>query len=108
MGLLTDLFKRKSEEEDIPEVPEEPENMKQVTVRIEPITDFVDVDRVARLVKGGDIVFIKARELQRQDLGEYQNCVTKLKKLSNQFGWDIVGTEEGYLILTPQSIRIAR
>jgi len=107
LGLITDLLKKKDEEE-IAELPEEEEPFKKTTVRIENLRDFVDVDRVGRLVKEGNIVFLKTKDLQRQDLGEFQNCVQKLKRISNQWGWDLVGTEEGYILVTPQSAKILR
>jgi SepF-like predicted cell division protein (DUF552 family) len=109
MGLLHDLFGSSGEEEtvEVPEVTEETPGQ-QVTVRIETIRDFVDVDRIGRLVRDGNIVFIKTRELQKKDLGEFQNCVQKLKRVSNQFGFDLAGTEDGYLLVTPTFAKIAR
>lgn len=108
MGLLHDLF-RGSDEEEMVEVPETTEEASQpVTVRIETIRDFVDIDRIGRLVRDGNIVFIKTRDLQRKDLGEFQNCVQKLKRVSNQFGFDLAGTEDGYLLVTPSFAKIAR
>ncbi len=109
MGLLHDLFKGGGEEEtvEVPEVQEEAPGQ-QVTIRIETIRDFVDVDRIGRLVRDGNIVFIKTRELQKKDLGEFQNCVQKLKRVSNQFGFDLAGTEDGYLLVTPSFAKIAR
>jgi SepF-like predicted cell division protein (DUF552 family) len=108
MGLLDDLLPRRKEQ-DMLEVPgAEEETRKSVNIRIETLTDFVDVDRVARLAKEGNIVFLRARELQRKDLGEFQNCVAKLKKVSSQHGFDLVGTEDGYLLVTPQFAKIQR
>jgi len=109
MGLLHDLFKGSGEEEtvEVPEMPEEG-SAQQVTVRIETIRDFVDIDRIGRLVRDGNIVFIKTKDLQRKDLGEFQNCVQKLKRVSNQFGFDLAGTEDGYLLVTPTFAKIAR
>jgi SepF-like predicted cell division protein (DUF552 family) len=106
MGLLSDLFKKKDDE--MLELPVEGEQMQQVMVRIETLRDFVDIDRIARLVKEGNIVFLKTRDLQRKDLGEFQNCMQKLKRVSNQFGFDLAGTEEGYLVVTPTFAKIAR
>lgn len=108
MGLLDDVFKVFRREEEVIEMPEDAEEAKQITVRIETLRDFVDTERVARLLKDGNIVFLKVAELQRHDLGEFKNCVQKLKRFSNQFGWDIVGMEEGYLVITPNFAKIAR
>jgi len=108
VGLLHDILGKVRSEEETVELPEEQEEQRQVMVRIETLKDFVDIDRISRLLKEGNIVFIKGRDLQRNDLGEFQNCVQKLKRVCGQYGWDIVGTEEGYLIVTPQFVKIER
>jgi SepF-like predicted cell division protein (DUF552 family) len=90
------------------ELPAEEEPVQPIYVRVENLKDFVDIERITKLVKDGNIVFLKTKELQRTDLGEFQNCVQKLKRVSNQYGFDIAGTEEGYLVVTPSFAKIAR
>lgn len=108
MGLLNGLFGKK-EEEELAEVPEETEAPSaQIAVRIETLRDFTDIDRIARNVREGSIVLIKTKDLQRKDLGEFQNCVAKLKRVSSTYGFDLAGTDEGYLIITPTFAKIAR
>lgn len=104
MGFLRDLLKR----EEPMELPVEEEATQPVYVRIENLKDFVDIERVARMLREGNIVFLKTKELQRTDLGEFQNCVQKLKRVSSQYGFDIAGTEEGYIVLTPTFAKIMR
>ena len=106
MGLLRDIFSKKSEE--MLEVPVDEESKKPVMVRIETLRDFVDIDRITRLLKDGSIVFLKTRDLQKKDLGEFQNSVQKLKRISSQQGFDIAGTEEGYIVVTPAFAKISR
>lgn len=108
MGLLSDLFKGLKSEEDLMEMPEDEEQKSQVSIRVETLHDFVDVDRISRFLKEGNIIFLKTQELQRKDLGEFQNSVQKLKRNCSQFGWDLVGLEEGYLIATPAFAKIER
>lgn len=105
---IRDILKKLKPGEDAVEFPEEAEQIQQVNVRIENLTDFVDIDRIMRLVKDGNIVFLKTKDLQRHDLGEFQNSVQKLKRVCGQFGFGIVGTEEGYLLLTPTFAKIER
>ena len=105
MGLLHDLFKKKDQEV---ELPVEETQMPEVTVRVENLKDFVDIDRIVRLLKDGNVVILKTKDLQRRDLGEFQNSVQKLKRISGQYGFDIAGTEEGYIVLTPSFAKIAR
>ncbi|MEM5766160.1 MAG: cell division protein SepF [Candidatus Aenigmatarchaeota archaeon] len=90
------------------ELPAEEESVQPIYVRIENLKDFVDIERITKLLREGNIVFLKTKELQKTDLGEYQNCVQKLKRVSNQYGFDIAGTEEGYLVLTPTFAKIIR
>jgi len=107
MGIF-DLLKKKEEEEAIEVTPEEEEEKRYVTIRVETLSGFVDVERIARLLKEGNIVFLKTKDLQKKDLGEFQNSVKKLKRLCNQYNWDIVGTEDGYILITPNFAKIVR
>ncbi|MEM5772852.1 MAG: cell division protein SepF [Candidatus Aenigmatarchaeota archaeon] len=102
------FLKRLLGKEEPVELPAEEEPVQPVYVRIENLKDFVDIERITKLLREGNIVFLKTKELQRTDLGEFQNCVQKLKRVSNQYGFDIAGTEEGYLVLTPSFARIVR
>lgn len=104
MGFLRDLLKK----EEPVELPVEEEATQPVYVRVENLKDFVDIERIIRLLKEGNVVFLKTKELQRTDLGEFQNCVQKLKRVSSQYGFDIAGTEEGYIVLTPTFAKIMR
>jgi SepF-like predicted cell division protein (DUF552 family) len=109
MGLLDGIFGRKDDEEEMVEVSEEGgAPASQIMVRIETLRDFTDIDRIARNVHNGDIVLIKTKDIQRKDLGEFQNCVAKLKRVSSSYGFDLAGTDEGYLIVTPTFAKISR
>ncbi len=98
----------KKKKEEIIELPETKEEEKKVMVRIEKLGGLADVRRIENLVKKGNIVFLRTLELQRKDLGQFQTSVQKLKRICEQYGWDIAGTEEGYIIVTPRSVRIVR
>ena len=102
------IFSRIFGKEEPVELPTEEEPTQPIYVRVEKLKDFVDIDRIAKLVREGNIVFLKTKELQKTDLGEFQNCVHKLKRVANQYGFDIAGTEEGYIVVTPTFARILR
>ncbi len=72
------------------------------------MTGTVDVDRFEKLLRQGNILFLKTKMLQRQDLGQFQLAVQKLKRISHNYGFDLVGTEEGYLVVTPKFARVVR
>lgn len=107
MGLKDILNKLRPQEETV-EFPEEEESKEKVTVRVEKLNGIEDVERISRMLREGNILFLKTKELQKNDLGQFQNSVHKLKRTCDQFGWDIAGTEDGYLVLTPQFAKIER
>lgn len=108
MGLVSDILEKFKREEEVIEFPMEEEEKQKIMVRIETLKDFVDTERIARLLQDGNIVFLRVAEIQRHDLGEFQNCVQKLKRICTRSKWDIVGLEEGFLVLAPGSVRIER
>jgi len=102
------LKKLVAEDEQDVELPVAEEPMERVTVRVENLGGMGDIDRIVKLVREGNILFLKTRELQRKDLGQFQTSVQKLKRSCSSFGFDIAGTEEGYLVVTPKFAQIAR
>jgi len=103
------IYRRKREEEyeEIP-VEEVTELQEKINVRIEKLGGTADVDRIVKYVKRGFIVFLKTKELQKRQFVQFQSSVLKLKRLSKNYGFDLVGTEDGYLILAPKFVTIER
>ena len=95
------------DEQDV-ELPVAEEPAERVNVRIENLGGIGDVDRVAKFVREGNILFLKTKELQKRDLGQFQTSVQKLKRVCTNYGFDIAGTEEGYLVITPKFAQISR
>jgi SepF-like predicted cell division protein (DUF552 family) len=117
MGFMDSLKKFfKGEEEQIEMPPEGMEGAEagagQVTdkimVRVENLTGVNDVERIEGLLKQGNILFLKVVDLQKKDLGQFKQTVQMLKRRCIQFGWDIVGVEDGYIVLTPKFAKIMR
>jgi SepF-like predicted cell division protein (DUF552 family) len=101
------FVKVKKKEEFVEFEPEE-ERKEKITVRMEKLGGIVDVDRIARLIMQGSIVFLNTKDLQKRDVQQLQSSIQKLKRYCNQYGWDIVGTEDGYLVVTPKFVKISR
>lgn len=109
VGFFERLKKFATAEEEQMELPNEQEGpSERVTVRVESLQGVNDVDRIEKLLKDGNILFVKVMDLQRKDLGQFKQTVQMLKRRCIQFGWDIVGIEEGYMILAPKFAKIAR
>lgn len=107
MGIM-DVFKKKMQKEEVEVLGEEEIAKGKVSVRVENLTGIIDVDRIIRLVSEGNIVFLKMRELQKKDIGQFQNTLQKLKRACMKFDWDIAALEAGYLIMTPRFAKIER
>ncbi len=108
MDSLKGLIKREEEQVELPVEEESSQPADKVTVRIENLTGVNDIERIERLLKEGNILFLKIAELQKKDLGQFKQTVQMLKRRCIQFGWDIVGIEDGYMVLTPKFARIMR
>lgn len=110
MGFFDRLKKLAQPDEEQMELPtEEAEGpAEKVTVRVESLQGVNDVERIEKLLKDGNILFLKVLDLERKDLGQFKQTVQMLKRRCIQFGWDIVGIEEGYMVLTPKFAKIAR
>ncbi|OYT42805.1 MAG: hypothetical protein B6U78_00170 [Candidatus Aenigmarchaeota archaeon ex4484_224] len=105
---LEKLRRRKVEEEEFVVLPFEEEPQEKINIRIENFGGLSDVDRIVKLVRQGNIVFLRTKTLQKRDIGHLQAGITKLKKVCDQYGWDIAGTEEGYVLIVPRFAEIVR
>jgi SepF-like predicted cell division protein (DUF552 family) len=100
----------KSDDEQM-ELPNEAVGMapsEKVTIRVENLMGINDIERLEKMLKEGYIVFLKVLDIQRKDLGQFKQAVQMLKRRCIQYGWDIVGIEDGYMVLTPKFAKIAR
>ena len=106
------LFKRESGEEDegedFIEIGEEGLERKKTRIRIESLNDYREVEEIQRLVREGNIVFLKIKGLREKDIGELKRSVERLKRTSRAMNGDIVGVDENYLVLTPNFAKIYR
>lgn len=103
---IKDLFLGKKEEVELPI--EEEVGTEKINIRIENLQGLIDVERLTKLLREGNILFLKTKELQKKDLGQLQTTVQRLKRICSQNDWDIAGTEDGYLVLAPKFARIER
>jgi hypothetical protein len=89
------------------EVNEEPE-AGQVNVRIETLKNYSDADKVQNLVREGNVVFLRIKELREKDINELKRSVDKIRKTCSAMNGDIVGVDEDFLIITPSFAKIYR
>jgi hypothetical protein len=105
------IFKRDEpteEGDEFIELETEGEDRRKVNIRIENLNDYKDVEEVQKLVREGNIVFLKIKKLRERDLGELKRSVERLRKTSMAMNGDIVGIDEDYLVLVPPFAKIYR
>lgn len=80
----------------------------RVSVRIENLDNFSDADRIQAMLRNGNVVFLKIKELREKDINELKRAVDRLRKTVTASNGDIVGVDEDYLIVTPNFARVFR
>jgi len=100
------------------EVEEEPEEEfveigptieeEKVKVRVDILRDYSDTERVQRLIREGNVVFLRIKDIRQRDITELKRCVDKLKKTCMAMSGDMVGVDEDFLVITPNFARIYR
>jgi SepF-like predicted cell division protein (DUF552 family) len=106
------LFKKGEKEENKDEFLELDENKfnesQEVSIRVETLGGFSDTDRIQGLVREGNVVILRTKQLRSNDIGELKKAVDKLKKTCTAMNGDIVGVSDDFLIITPPTVSIYR
>ena len=104
------IFKKEepAEGDDFIEVNTEGDDRKRVNIRIENLNDYRDVEEIQKLLREGNIVFLKIKKIRERDIGELKRSVERLRKTSMAMNGDIVGIDEDYLVLVPPFAKIYR
>jgi len=110
---LEKFRKKKEVEEEVVEIEKdvgevEEEKKEKILLKVAKLGSSSDVDRVAKLVKQGNILFLKIKDLKKMDIGQFQATLHRVRKLCDQFGWDVVALEGGYLLIAPPLVKIVR
>ena len=109
--IFDDVFKRKDEEkgENFVEIDAgKLDEKREVNVRVETLSDYSDADRIQNLVRDGNVVFLRIKQLRMKDIGELKRAVDRLRKTCAAMNGDIVGVDEDFLVITPNFARIYR
>jgi len=80
----------------------------KISVRVERLRDYVDIERIQGLVREGNVIFLKIKDLREKDMSELKRAVEKLKKTCTAMNGDMVGIDEDFLVITPQFAKIYR
>lgn len=90
------------------EIDKSGEDGRKIQVRVESLEEYADTDKVQKLLREGNIIFLKIKPMRDKDLGELKRAVAKIKKTITAMNGDIAGVDENYLIITPDFARVYR
>ncbi len=80
----------------------------KIGVRIETLENYNDTDRIQQMVREGNVVFLRIKDLRAKDIAELKRSVDKLRKTCTAMNGDMVGVDEDFLVITPQYAQIYR
>lgn len=106
------IFGRERDEEEdkeaFLEIDKTGEEGRKIHVRVETLEEYADTDKIQKLLREGNIIFLKIKPLRDKDLGELKRAIAKIKKTITAINGDIVGVDENFLIITPEFARVYR
>ncbi len=118
MGFFSDLFKKGTTAEDMPEDAEEDyveldtegeEIKSKIIVRPFVLKNFEDIKEILdSLREGNTISLINIKPLKDKDLVELKRAINKLKKTTDAIEGEIAGFGEDYIVITPTFAQIYR
>jgi len=94
-------------EEEFIEIQPEAED-RRINVKIDTLKDYSDTERVQTMVREGNVVFLKIKDIRQRDITELKRCVERLKKTCLAMNGDIVGVDEDFLVITPDFAKVYR
>lgn len=80
----------------------------KINVRIETLADYMDTDRVQQMLREGNVIFLRIKDLRAKDIAELKRSVDKLRKTITAMNGDMVGVDEDFLLITPNFAQIYR
>lgn len=94
-------------EEEFIEIEPKPED-RRINVKIDILKDYSDTERIQSMVREGNVVFLKIKDIRQRDITELKRCVERLKKTCLAMNGDIVGVDEDFLVVTPSFAKVYR
>jgi SepF-like predicted cell division protein (DUF552 family) len=80
----------------------------KIPIKVERLDELKDVDRIVKFIREGYILFIRIKTLKDRDITELKRAIDKLKKTTIAVGGEIVGVEEGWIIVSPPYAHIVK
>lgn len=80
----------------------------KVMIKTDKIEDFIDADRIQKMLRENSIVLVKVKSLKEKDISELKRAIDKLRKTCIAMNGDIAAIDEDWIIVTPGFAHISR
>ena len=84
------------------------EGNSKIELRVEEIQSYDDCARIQSIIRMGNIVVLKIKDLKTKDVDELQRSIDKLKKTVYAIGGDIIGIDENIIFVLPQDVELTK
>lgn len=81
---------------------------RKINVKVESLKSYSDVEKIQNLVREGNIVFLKIKDLKSKDLNSLKRAIERLRKTCMAIDGDIVGVDEDYVVICPSYAKVFR
>ena len=103
------IFGRKKEEEEFVEIDTSAfGEQEEIRIMVERLNDLSDAERVQQLLREGNIVLVRIKDLWETDANLLKRAVERIKRTCNAMDGDMVIMDKDILIVTPPTVKIQR
>ena len=95
----------KENEEDVLELPEVGEEVKQ-SIKVEKAIDLRDVERIIKKVLEYKIVLVNLKGIK--NISDYQTTLKEFKRFANMYKFNMILIEDDFLLLTSKDVELKK
>ncbi len=81
---------------------------KKVKIRVATLHEFRDSESVQKMLRNGDIVWVKIKPLKEKDMTDLKRAIDRIKKTVRSIDGDVAGIDEEWLVATPHYAHVHR
>jgi len=99
------MTKKSKENEDVLELPEAGEEVKQ-SIKVEKAIDSRDVERIIKRVLQHKIVLVNLKGIK--NISDYQTTLKEFKRFANMYKFNMILIDDDFLLLTSKDVELKK
>ncbi len=81
---------------------------RKVRIKVVTLHEFKDAEQVQKMLRNGDIVWVKIAPLKQKDMTDLKRAIERIKKTVRSIDGDVAGIDEEWLVATPHYAHVHR